>query len=189
MKKRIPIICLLAGSAILATTLAMALQPWWAAWTSAGTLEELEERISSNSIGEERVSNMAVVEIGGYAYMGYLSIPEIGRELPVMSDWSDEKLKVSPCRYYGSIEAENLVLAAHNYPGFFGHLKDLSVGDSLYFTDAGGNTREYVVSEFDVLHPDEVEKMISSGYPLTLFTCTEDERDRLTVRCETAPGG
>ena len=38
-----------------------------------------------------------------------------GLELPIMSDWDYGRLKIAPCRYYGSVRGENLVLMAHNY--------------------------------------------------------------------------
>lgn len=128
-------------------------------------------------------ANVATVEHGGYEYIGCLSIPALDLELPMMSDLTDEKLKVSPCRYYGSVQTEDMVLAAHNYAPFFGHLKELAIGDSLIFTDVSGQTQNYTVSEMYVLPPSAVEEMIHSGYPLTLFTCTDDNENRLTVRC------
>lgn len=136
--------------------------------------------------GEAAASGMATVECGGYAYMGCLAIPELELELPVMADWSDEKLKVSPCRYYGSLASEDVVLMAHNYAPFFGHLKKLSVGDALSFTDVNGQIWAYTVAELEVLPPDAVQEMTHSGYPLTLFTCTDDNANRLTVRCTAA---
>lgn len=41
----------------------------------------------------------------------------------------------------------------------------------------------YKVAEFEELLPTDVEKMESSGYDLTLFTCTYGGRYRVTVRC------
>jgi len=128
-------------------------------------------------------SDMAVVEYKGCEYIGYLTIPELELELPMMSDWSDEKLAFSPCRYYGSPATEDIVLMAHNYAPFFEHLKNLSVGDTLSFTDVSGQVWTYTVEELEVLPPSAVEEMTHSGYPLTLFTCTEDNENRLTVRC------
>ncbi len=176
---------LLAGIALLIIGLSLGTQPVRAARAAADILTELKARIVTGDFSVT-ASDMPTVEIGGYQYIGYLTIPEIDRELPIMSDWSDEKLTVSPCRYYGSIETENMVLAAHNYPGFFGHLKELSVGAELSFNGADGQTVRYVVAEICILPPSAVEEMVSGEYPLTLFTCTEDEKDRLTVRCEAA---
>lgn len=175
-------LCLLVGIVLLITGFTLGTQPWRAAHAAADILTELKVRIDAGDVNMD-ASDMPTVEIGGYQYIGYLSIPEIDRELPMMAGLTDEKLKVSPCRYYGSIQSEDMVLAAHNYPGFFGHLKELPIGAELSFTGADGQTTNYVVAEIYILPPSAVEEMTSGEYPLTLFTCTEDDKNRLTVRC------
>lgn len=129
---------------------------------------------------------MTEVEIDGYAYIGYLSIPSVGIELPVMSEWDYTRLKIAPCRYVGSTKTGDLVIAAHNNSRHFGPIKDLalSIGDAVYFTDMDGVVTCYQVAEVYILQPTAVEEMTSSGYPLTLFTCTYGGRTRVTVRCE-----
>ena len=122
-------------------------------------------------------------EIDGNSYIGFLSIPALGLELPVMSDWSDSQLKISPCRYSGSAATNDLVIAAHNYRQHFANIKNLSVGDEVYFTDMNGLGYLYEVSELDTLASTAVEEMTSGDYDLTLFTCTYGGRSRMTVRC------
>lgn len=129
-------------------------------------------------------TEMTEAEIDGYVYIGYLSIPALGLELPVMTDWSYPQLKVSPCRYYGSTKTQDLVIAAHSYARHFGNIKSLSVGDPVAFTDMDGETTFYEVAEIDILPPAAVEEMTGSGYALTLFTCTYGGQNRVTVRCD-----
>ena len=83
--------------------------------------------------------------IYGRRYIGYLSIPTLGLELPILSDWTYPDLQVSPARYYGSVRGENLVLLAHNYPTHFGKISNLTKGDSVIFTDMEGTVWEYEV--------------------------------------------
>lgn len=127
---------------------------------------------------------MTVVEIDSNAYIGYLSIPAIDLELPVMSEWDYARLKLSPCRYTGSTKTDNLVIAAHNYRQHFGRLSDLSPGDQVLFTDMDGKTWAYEVAVTEVLTPTAIEDMTASGYDLTLFTCTYGGGNRVTVRCD-----
>ena len=68
------------------------------------------------------VFEMTEVEIDGYAYIGYLSVPKLELELPVMADWDYTRLRIAPCRYTGSIRGEDLVIMAHNYDSHFGRL-------------------------------------------------------------------
>lgn len=127
---------------------------------------------------------MTEVEIDGYAYIGYLKIPALELELPVMSGWSYDQLKIAPCRYYGSVRGEDLVLLAHNYWKHFGRIKELTEGDSVFFTDMDGVTYEYTVAAKDILEPTAVEEMTAGEYDLTLFTCTPGGASRVTVYCD-----
>lgn len=127
---------------------------------------------------------MKEMVIDGNAYIGYLSIPGLQLDLPIMSDWSYEKLQVAPCRYYGSLRGDDLVLMAHNYAQHFGKISQLKEGDMAYFTDVDGLITEYTVVGQDILDPDAVEEMVSGDFDLTLFTCTYGGESRVTVYCE-----
>ena len=129
---------------------------------------------------------MSQVEIDGYGYIGYLSIPALELELPIMADWDYERLKIALCRYTGSTKTDDLVIAGHNYSRHFGSLASLSEGDQVLFTDMDGATWIYEVAVVEVLAPTAVEEMASSEYDLTLFTCTYGGQSRVTVRCNRA---
>ncbi len=51
----------------------------------------------------ETFTEETLLEIDGQYYLGYISIPAIGIELPVLSEWSYANLKIAPCRYEGKI--------------------------------------------------------------------------------------
>lgn len=127
--------------------------------------------------------DMPTIEYQGYKYIGTLCIPVIDLELPVMDSWSYPQLKTAPCRYDGSIYLNNMVIAAHNYTGHFGRLKNLQLGDVVIFTDVDGNVFNYKVSKMETLVPSAVEEMKSGNYDLTVFTCTVGGQTRVTVRC------
>lgn len=148
----------------------------------SSVLEELEKEEAAYPDPFETA--MTEVEIDGYSYIGYLSIPVLELELPIMSEWDYARLKVAPCRYMGSTKTDDLVLAAHNYARHFGTLKTLVPGNRVYFTDMDGIVSCYEVVELDVLNPTDVEKMTSGEYDLTLFTCTYGGKSRVTVRCD-----
>lgn len=127
--------------------------------------------------------SMSQTAIGGYGYIGYLSIPALNRELPVMAEWSYPRLRISPCRFSGSVETDDLVILAHNYSRHFGKISSLKSGDLVVFTDVNGLASIYEVAEIDTLNPTAVAEMTSGEYPLTLFTCTYGGQSRVTVRC------
>jgi len=132
------------------------------------------------------ISAMTEREIDGYAYIGYLSIPAGNLELPVMSQWDYERLKIAPCRYSGSTGTGDLVIAAHNYERHFGILSKLSQGEQIYFTDMDGIVHTYEVAAVEVLTPTSIAEMTAGEYDLTLFTCTYGGQNRVTVRCDRA---
>ena len=122
--------------------------------------------------------------LGDVACIGILEIPALNLELPVISSWSYSSLRLAPCRYSGSAYKGDLVIAAHNYQSHFGGLRTLPEGSEVFFTDAVGNRFSYYVSVTVALTPWSVEDMTSGEWPLTLFTCTLDSQNRVTVRCE-----
>lgn len=120
----------------------------------------------------------------GAACIGILEIPALSLKLPVMSEWSYPLLRQAPCRYTGSVYQDNLVIAAHNYKAHFGRLRTLQTGSEVYFTDALGNRFLYHVAVIEALTPQSIEEMTGGEWPLSLFTCTWDGKNRVTVRCE-----
>ena len=122
------------------------------------------------------------VSVSGSDFIGYLSIPSLRLDLPVMSEWSYENLNRSPCRYSGSPATDDFVIAAHNYSSHFGFISSLKVGDTVNFTDVHAKQTDYTVELVDTLSPTAVEDMTSGEYDLTLFTCTYSGQARVTVR-------
>lgn len=137
------------------------------------------EDVTADPFDEE----MKVREIDGYGYIGYLSVPELDIDLPVMSEWDYGRLKISPCRYYGSTKTDNLVVAAHNYRAHFGYLGNLKPGDTVVFTDMDAVTHNYKVDSVELLMPTDVDKVKEAGDDLILYTCTYGGEKRIIVRC------
>lgn len=123
--------------------------------------------------------------IGDYSYIGIISVPSLEIELPVMTEWSYPQLNISPCRYKGTVADGNIIIAAHNYYTHFGRLRELSGGEEIIFTDAGGYPHYYEVSEITEINGRDIEAMdfgSADNWDLTLFTCTLSGQSRVTVR-------
>ena len=158
---------------------------------SDAAVSTLVEEIQKNEVTIVEVDDdqsdearIKVAELDGAYYMGVLSIPSMEKVLPIQSDWSEEKLKNTPCRYSGSIEEGELVIAGHNYKSHFTGLAKLKTGESLVFTDLEGNQSVYEVHEVYMVDATDIEGMVHSGYDLSLFTCNYGGKARVTVRCE-----
>ncbi len=126
---------------------------------------------------------MPVKNVDGKPYIGVLSVPVLGLELPVIQEWNYSDLRLAPCRYVGSVYSGDLVIAAHNYISHFGNLKRLQPGDAIIFTDMEGNKFHYEVVLLETLESTAVEEMTSGDWDLSLFTCTIGGKLRVTVRC------
>ncbi|MBO7320206.1 MAG: sortase [Clostridia bacterium] len=144
---------------------------------------DIAEKELKNEVVDPFDEEMTVKEIDGYGYIGYLSVPALNIDLPVMSEWDYGRLKISPCRYYGSTKTDNLVIAAHNYKVHFGYLGNLKPGDVIIFTDMDAGVHSYKVDFVEILMPTDVDKVKDSGNDLILYTCTYGGAKRIIVRC------
>lgn len=191
MRRKFGTGCMILGAVLVFAALSLflwnRLEDEKAGEASGEILPELVRQIGQSD-PEPYDPEMTEAEIGGEAYIGYVSIPSLDLRLPVMSSWSYPKLRTAPCRYSGSTKTGDLVIAAHNYSQHFGQIENLQPGDEVTFTDMDGRVTDYEVAEVDTLDPADVEEMTDSGYALTLFTCTYSGRSRVTVRCEAAAG-
>lgn len=125
---------------------------------------------------------MPVQTVDDKDYIGVLTIPALDLELPVLSQWDYDGLKMAPCRYSGSLYQNNLILCAHNYASHFGKLKNLHVGDTAIFTDMDENVVRFQLAARETIQPEDLEAMEAGDWDLTLFTCTVGGQSRVAVR-------
>ena len=155
-------------------------------------IEQLSEEISETTEEAENEQlylkhpdmEMPTVLIDGNRYLGILEIPALNLKLSIMESWSYPNLKISPCRYEGSVYSEDMIIAGHDYRSHFGLLKKLQQGDQIAFTYVDGHRFVYEVVGKEILAGTDVEEMESGDWDLTLFTCTYSGRTRMTIRCE-----
>ena len=188
MRKWIGLICIFLGVVCLVCSVGFVVYNRWEAETAAKVTESLLEDVQSvidekNAEQKDSQTKMSTIKVDGYDCIGILSVPVLDLELPVLTDWDYEKLKKAPCHYYGSYYEKNFVIAAHNYKSHFGRLSQLQAGDVVVFTDVSGVARYYEVILLETLPQQATKEMITSGFDLTLYTCTTGGASRVTVRC------
>lgn len=200
MRRKLGNFCIFLGAVLLAAALLLLGYNCWDAARAGDAAEEIlpalldempdEPAVPDQPLGtpveylDEDTLTMTEAEIDGERYIGWLDIPAIELELPVMSEWSYSRLKTAPCRYSGTVRGEDLVLLGHNYTRHFGKLDRLRVGDEVLFTDMDGVVYRYEVAARDVLDADAVAEMTAGEYDLTLFTCDATGARRITVYCD-----
>ena len=152
------------------------------------TTLENKEQVDSVVVPEDIPQEMLTTKVKGYDCIGVLSIPVLELELPVLTDWSYPKLKIAPCHYFGSYYEKDFVIAAHNFQSHFGRLSALQPKDLVLFTDISGTVHYYEVVLLETLPAHATEEMITSGFDLSLYTCTPGGASRVTVRCNAISG-
>ena len=148
----------------------------------------IDTKNENNTITNQEIifnenKEMETTNINGNDYLGTITIPSLKLELPVLSEYDFEFLNIAPCRYYGSIYTNDLIICAHSYKTHFKYLDKLKQKDIIIVTDIKGNNYIYEVLEIEILKPNQVSEMINNDFDLTLYTCTNDGHNRITIRC------
>jgi LPXTG-site transpeptidase (sortase) family protein len=125
-----------------------------------------------------------------YTYEAVLNIPTLGIEYPVLTETSEELLKISLTKFWGGSpnSVGNYCVAGHNYKSgkMFGKLSQIQVGDLIKLTDLSGTTVDYKVYNKYTVYPEDVSctSQITNGLKeMTLITCTNGGKQRLIVKC------
>ena len=192
MRKWIGVNCVFLGVLCILSAIGFVAYNRWEDMNAKDVAQDFLEDVQS-IINEEQSeqpllndTKMATVEVDGYDCIGILSVPVLDLELPVLTDWSYAKLKKAPCHYYGSYYEKDFVIAAHNYKSHFGRLSKLQAGDIVVFTDINNIEHYYEVVLLETLPKNATKEMITSGFDLSLYTCTPGGSNRVTVRCNAA---
>ncbi len=193
MSKKSGIIFVVAGAVLIASALLLFLYNDYtqrrAGQNAELLMEDLHSVLEENTdfsqpdTTEATPEDMPVITIDGYEYIGYISVPELSLELPVMSDWDYTRLKIAPCRHFGSLYEDNIVIAAHNYKRHFKYISRLEPGAQVIFTDVNGRANIYSLVSSAILSDDAVDAVQNSGYDLVLYTCTPGGSARTVLFC------
>lgn len=124
-----------------------------------------------------------------YYTIGVINIPSINVNYPILSTYTDELLKIAPCRFHGPNpnEVGNLCIAGHNYKNskFFSKVPNLQLGDKIEITDLSGRMLTYTVYDKFIVNPDELEctsQLANGNKEITLITCTNDNKQRHIIK-------
>lgn len=147
--------------------------------------EAAEETKESDlySVIPEEVPRTVIEDV---SYMGILTIPALGLELPIiyLEEWEPEYMDIAPCTYSGSLKRHDLVIMAHNYQTHFLGILNMQPGQEVILSSVDGMTYTYVVTAVDVMHRSQKEKLYEGDWDLTLFTCVPETFNRCAVRCQ-----
>lgn len=120
------------------------------------------------ALPQERSDNaMPTLSIDGADFVGILEFPKYESSLPVCDDWG--KPSKYPCRFSGSIYNRTMQIGATSQNGQYDFYSDISVGDSVSFTDMEGNRYSYTVTDIRYEKSADQTALQRNDAALTLF--------------------
>ena len=125
-----------------------------------------------------------------HIYLGRIVCEKIGLDYYIYNDYSEENLKILPCKFSGGKIGEdgNICIIAHNYfdNRFFSNINQLEIGDSILLKDLEEREYEYKIYQKYEIDERDTEKVVEQRETreLTLCTCTYDKEKRLIIRAK-----
>lgn len=107
------------------------------------------ESVSGDS--EQPIIEEMPEKIKGYSVIGKIVIEKIGVEKYILGKTTNESLKESLTKFYGSgvNEVGNLCICGHNWKNMLKELKQLVIGDTFYLVSRDGKKVTYQVDHID----------------------------------------
>lgn len=176
-------ICLLAGAVVI-----LALWSWnihsseKQAQYYVNTLQALMPE-PQNAVPEERRDNtMSVLSVDGIDFVGIVELPRYESTLPICADWG--KTSKYPCRFSGSVYDGTMQIGATTQKGQYDFYRELSVGDTVIYTDVEGNRYTFTITTLRYeKHADQAALQYEEA-PLTLFIKNIYSFEYLIVFCD-----
>lgn len=108
-----------------------------------------------NNINSNLITNETKITI-----IGTIKIPKINLSYPIFSEYSDELLKISVCKFYGPDinSAGNFCIIGHNYnnEAFFSNLYKLNINDTINIYDTNSNIISYDIYRIYEVNSDDL---------------------------------
>lgn len=124
-----------------------------------------------------------------YNVESIIKVPRLEINYPVISDTSEELLKISVNKYWGPgpNEVGNYCIVGHNYKSkkMFGRLSEIVSGDIIELEDMNGNVIKYSVYDKYTVDPKNTKctsQLTNGKKEVTLITCTNYGTQRLVVK-------
>lgn len=154
-------------------------------------ISNVEEIIPEQNIESDEPIESTIKASNGseYEIEAILSYPRLGINYSVLSEESENLLKISLCKYWGPNpnSVGNYCIVGHNYKSgkMFGKLSMAQNGDEIILKDLSGKEVTYSVYTKYVVEPTDVSctsQLTNGQREITLITCTNYGKERLVVK-------
>ena len=181
-------ICILVGACLLIGAIViLALWRWninnseKRAQYYVDTLRALIPEPQNAALEERRDNTMSVLSVDGTDFVGIVELPHYASALPVCADWGNTNNY--PCRFSGSIYNGTMQIGATTQKGQYDFYRELSVGDTVIFTDVEGNKYTFTITSLRYEKHADQAALQQEEAPLTLFIKNIYSFEYLIVFC------
>ena len=190
-KKKLSLRTLCVGAGIFLFAAAAVLLLSWqvqiriCAQRAEGRVEAIRTAIPTpqSAVPQERRDNtMPVLSLDGTDFVGLLELPRYDAALPVCAVWGQPSRY--PCRFSGSVHDGTLQIGATSQKGQLDFYRELSVGDTLYFTDMEGNRYAFTVTDLHYAKHADQAALSREEAALTIFIKNVYAFEYLVVFCD-----
>ena len=188
-KRIISKICIFLGASLLVFGMLVLVCWQWNIYSSIQNTESYLQTIRTrmptpqSTIPEERKDNtMPVFSVDGINFAGILEMPRYDSALPICADWG--RITKYPCRFDGSVYNRTIQIGATSQKGQYDFYREISVGDTIFFTDMEGNRYTYVITNLCYEKHADQATLANTDSALTLFIKIVYDFEYLIVSCD-----
>ena len=131
---------------------------------------------------------MPVLQLDGQDFSALIQVPAFGVSLPVGSSWDAGRISQYPCRFWGSVYDNSLIVGGSSREGQFDFCGRLDLGYKILVTDMTGARFSYEVIRIDRRSHADPETLGEADCDLILFARDSGTLDYIIVRCTFASG-
>ena len=133
---------------------------------------------------QRRDNTMATLSVDGIDFVGLLEFPQYDSYLPVGAEWGASAKY--PCRFSGSVYDRTMQIGSTSQKGQYDFYRDISVGDSVFFTDMEGNRFSYHVTDIRYEENADKDTLHRKNADLTIFIKNVYAFEYIIIYCDVA---
>ena len=127
---------------------------------------------------------MPSLSVDGTDFVGILEMPLHGSVLPVCAEWGN--LSQYPCKFAGNVYDRSIQIGGTSQKGQFEFYREISVGESLFYTDMEGNRYTYSVTDICYEKHADQQALAQKEAALTLFIKNVYGFEYIVIFCDAA---